>query len=136
MGLNIDLLYSDTLKMEATINLLKDNKEYFWDYKHIFLLVMLVICLVSVWWICYYDFINVNKEKPLFEKVIERFAEVHNYNLTTYNCVNYSQDLKFILNNLGYRAEGLIVENGTLSHEKLLLILEVEPQTGEITIRR
>ena len=37
------------------------------------------------------------KEKFLYEEVIERFAVVHTYNSSIYNCVNYSKDLAFIL---------------------------------------
>ena len=68
-------------------------------------------------------------ERPLHERVIERFADVHEYNITEYNCVNYSEDLGFILDNLGYNTHqirNIKTENGT--HRRLAL--EIEPEDG------
>lgn len=78
----------------------------------------------------------IQQEKPLYERVIKRFAEVHNYNVTSYNCVNYSEDLGFILDNLGYNTtqiRHIPLGNGT-HHRRLSINLEIEAQTGEIII--
>ena len=75
--------------------------------------------------------------QPLYERVIQRFAETHEYNKTTYNCVNYSKDLAFILDNLGYETSQerhIKMENGT--HSRLNLNLEIEPQTAEVIVNR
>lgn len=76
--------------------------------------------------------------EPLYERVIKRFADTHEYNVTTYNCVNYSEDLSFILENLGYETSQerrIPTENDTY-HRRMNLILEIEPQTAEIIVNR
>ena len=69
-------------------------------------------------------------ERPLHERVIERFAETHEYNITTYNCINYSRDLYKTLKHLGYNSKPIIVENGT----HIRLSLELEPQDGKFVL--
>ena len=79
----------------------------------------------------------VNQPTPLYERVIERFAETHNYDKELYNCVNYSEDLAFVLENLGYETTQERYINTTDGyHRRLNLILEIEGQTGEIIVNR
>ena len=74
--------------------------------------------------------------KYLYEEVIQRFAEVHSYNKTEYNCVNYSEDLGVVLESLGYKTTQIRMipqENNTF-HRRLQLNLEIEPEQAEVII--
>ena len=74
--------------------------------------------------------------KYLYEEVIQRFAEVHSYNKTEYNCVNYSEDLGVVLESLGYETTQIRMipqENNTF-HRRLQLNLEIEPEQAEVII--
>jgi len=99
------------------------------------LMIVIILSLVLIGQV--YLILNIDTQKPLYERVIKRFADTHTYNLTTYNCVNYSEDLAFILDNLGYQTtqeKHIKQENGT--HRRLNLILEIEPQTAEVIVNR
>ena len=75
-----------------------------------------------------------SSNKYLYEDVIKRFSQTHVYNNTAgenkYNCINYSNDLVDVLNNLGYNASVKVVNDGT--HMIIQLHLDIEPQTAMI----
>ena len=68
--------------------------------------------------------------------ILSDFANVHSYNLTSYNCLNYSTDLSFVLNSLGYSSKVIIFStNGDGSHGHAIVRIDsiyVEPQSGKI----
>ena len=70
---------------------------------------------------------NLNDEP--YEKIIKDFAATHTYNITEYNCVNYSNDLVKVLNDAGYNATTKIVNR---AHMIIQLHLDIEPQTARI----
>jgi len=82
---------------------------------------------------------NIDRIPPLYDGEIEewlvvagRFAKYHEYNRTSYNCVNYSTDLKAIADSLGFRTKivrGYVDGNDT-GHEWLKLEVDFEPQHG------
>jgi len=105
-----------------------------------YIIIILTICIISlVLYLAFFNRVDIeikdSREKPLYEQVIKRFADTHDYNITTYNCVNYSEDLGFILNNLGYKTEQLTIRNETSAHRRIVLVLEIEPQTSEIIVK-
>ena len=100
------------------------------DYLEIGIFIIILVGGVLIGFMLQSNQINQNN---LYEEIIKRFADTHTYNLTSYNCVNYSQDLSFILNSLGYNSSTIIVNNGT--HMRIILNLEIEPQTAEIILK-
>lgn len=77
---------------------------------------------------------EVDQELVIFKTVTGRFATLHDYNITSYNCINYSKDLKLILDGLGFKTSEVdrckAEDNGSC-HRYLQLELEFEPQSGE-----
>lgn len=68
----------------------------------------------------------------------KRFADYHTAcngtNCTKYNCVNYTNDLKFIADKLGFKTEKVIgypFEPNKTGHAWLRLKVDWEPQTGD-----
>jgi hypothetical protein len=69
-----------------------------------------------------------------FLAISKRFADQHEYNKTGYNCVNYTDDLKSITDQLGFRTKAVIGcnrYNGSC-HKFLRLEVDFEPQDAEI----
>jgi hypothetical protein len=72
-----------------------------------------------------------------FMLVAQRFAKEHTYNVTAYNCVNYTEDLKAITDELGFKTKKVIgcrnetVNNTQSCHEWLKIELDFEPQTAK-----
>lgn len=54
-----------------------------------------------------------NEDLPLFQKIAEEVANNHNYNLTDFNCEDFSAELAHKLAQEGYKAE---VVRGTLKN--------------------
>jgi len=63
---------------------------------------------------------------------IERFAQNHQYNITGYNCVNYSSDVMMVAEHLGFddRLEMVSGCNATECHRWLRIKIDFEPQTA------
>jgi hypothetical protein len=64
----------------------------------------------------------------------KRFAKNHKYNLTDYNCVNYSNDYYNIAKDLGFDVgikSGCKYSNGTICHQWITTQIDYSPQTGE-----
>jgi len=89
-------------------------------------LIMVLTALLCIGFLIVFP--NLNDEP--YEKIIKDFAATHTYNITEYNCVNYSNDLVGILNEAGYNATTKIVHNRT--HMIIQLHLDIEPQTAEV----
>lgn len=73
-----------------------------------------------------------------FVVLAQRFALNHEYNLTGYNCVNYTNDLARIMDELGFSYQKVVgCEDGdgntSKCHEWLRLMVDFEPQTGKFT---
>lgn len=64
----------------------------------------------------------------------QSFAYSHMYNITSYNCVNYSKDFKVILDSYGY--DTMLIrgcrENNSGCHMWLRVSFDFEPQDNEI----
>lgn len=73
-------------------------------------------------------------ELYLILAITDRFAEIHKYNRTTYNCINYSKDLKHILQSLGYNItiQAGYPANSTTGHAWNTITLNLEPQQANI----
>ena len=72
-------------------------------------------------------------QKSDFNIILERFARNRNYS-REYNCVNYSKDLSFILNNLGYQSKvvcGERINDSSKAHCWVRIYIDVEPQTAK-----
>ena len=89
------------------------------------------LIMVITAFICIVSFFNIYapSDEP-YEKIIKEFAATHTYNITEYNCVNYSNDLVQVLTDAGYNASTKIVNNRT--HMIIQLHLDIEPQTAKI----
>jgi hypothetical protein len=71
-----------------------------------------------------------------FLVVATRFAETHTYNKETYNCANYTNDLKYITDQLGIKTKkvtGCPAEDNSTCHTYLRLSVDFEPQTARFT---
>jgi hypothetical protein len=63
----------------------------------------------------------------------ERFARNHKYNLSYFNCVNYTDDYVRIASELGFnvkKVEGCKESNVTDCHAWIETTIDYEPQTG------
>jgi len=113
-------------------------------------LCILVGLIVGIfWWVNTISDVNINikqqkvepKPQPVYGEVhdfilvAQRFANYHTYNVTEYNCKNYTADLKAIADQLGFNTtiiEGFPTENMTAEpgHRWLRLHVDFEPQSG------
>lgn len=62
--------------------------------------------------------------------IAQRFADVHHYNLTDYNCKNYSKDYAIVMNLLGYETYVFYNYNQTHAYD----LQAIEPQTAEYRV--
>ncbi len=84
------------------------------------------------------DFEDINKELSgeliEFIKIAERFAENHTYIENVYDCNNYTDDLKYITDNLGFttlRMHGCTNNESEPCHAWLRLLVDFEPINAE-----
>lgn len=73
-----------------------------------------------------------------FVVLAKRFADNHYYNLSDYNCKNYTADLHEIANELGFKTSVIKgcpadVDKSTPCHLWLRLSVDFEPQSGYFT---
>ena len=81
--------------------------------------------------------INKMKSKKRISKGFTKDEIVREYyDLISYNCLNYSSDLSFVLNSLGYSSKVIIFStNGDGSQGHAIVRIDsiyVEPQSGKI----
>lgn len=70
-------------------------------------------------------------EYDFIEQLQVKFAENHEYNISNYNCVNYSSDFMQVGKHLGYDIEvigGTENETSEFGHVWNSLSIEIEPQ--------
>jgi hypothetical protein len=85
----------------------------------------------------YYEDIHLEAQPaPIdnFNTVANLWASRHEYNITSYNCINYSHDLKVIADAFNIDAmiiNGCTDENMTDCHQWLRITRDFEPQTAE-----
>ena len=89
-------------------------------------LIMVITAFLCIGFLIVFSNLN---DSP-YERIIKEFAATHTYNITEYNCVNYSNDLVQVLTDAGYNASTKIVNNRT--HMIIQLHLDIEPQTAKI----
>ena len=68
-----------------------------------------------------------------FVTLSQRFAQEHTYNLTNYNCQNYTNDLYKLSKELGFKTEkvvGCTEDENKSCHAWLKLVIDFEPQSG------
>jgi len=62
------------------------------------------------------------------DTAVERFAEQRNYSINGYNCVNYSNDFKQLMNQFGYDIDVIVGINETNSTAHAWNVVSFEPQ--------
>ena len=75
---------------------------------------------------CKYD------DWSFLQEYSKRFAINHEYNITDFNCKNYSTEYKECANHLGYDVKIKGAMNKTTGHVWNKVILDVEPYNGNI----
>ena len=77
-------------------------------------------------------------EEQEFEILATRFAETHEYNISEYNCINYSDDFKKIADMLGFKTIEITScplkeewDNETICHRFIGVYKDFEPIEGK-----
>jgi hypothetical protein len=90
--------------------------------------ILIIAALIVIILILYNNLRNLEKKSEII-LLSEKFAKSHTYNLTNYNCVNYTTDYLKFLQGTGYVVIRTHIYNDSpIGHQVACLV--IEPQTG------
>ena len=71
-------------------------------------------------------------ELAFLEEARLKFIQMHEYNITEYNCVNYSKDFSELMSGFGYNItlDAGYNENNSKGHAWNKITIELDPQDG------